>query len=691
MPEDSSSDRQIVRWANTQKRRNTAFFLLLLVLGFTMTVASTWFYAGMTHRRGTNRLSGWSEWESGVVDQWFVRRWVGPGKYAQNTKKYSARNFGSKPDPISLPSWSKVPLLSSESDLPLLEDARGWPFLSFRCSWQGGWYGEWTIKPIDQHLEGGIPIRPPRPDWMFVEDDGPLGSRLDSEALWVEDARAIPLIPIWSGIFKSTAVWILLSVCVVFALDAPWAFRRLRRRRKNACSRCGYSLVGLASNRCPECGWWKVDRVPVVTGSRFFISSALTVLMLAATLAFGGVMILRFQGPTKLHLAACAGDTAQIKTLIQRGMDVDARFESEDYPFESFSGSTPLMWATTAGQINAVRLLIDSGAEIDATDGWSEWTAVHLAMSRGDGPIAALLLMHATSESGGPVWSEEFLTRAARAKESGAMAALLAHATGHEVELGSPELAEAFVAAVASGQVETMQLLKEAGASIDLWTLKSPISTAIEAHQFEAVKWLIDNGADVSEDAGTLLRGASGEGQTEIAFLLLDAGVDPNIRYPGEFFKGLTALQAAISRSDLRLTRALLDAGAKADTIDAKGDTLLFDVRWHKAPAELIDLALNLDIDVNHQSLNGTTALIKAVFWRRKAGVRALLDAGADPLIAAHSGYNALDHARRALDYSVPGFYFYEGSPPDPEIVQMIERALSESASEPEPDLTDGD
>ncbi len=62
----------------------------------------------------------------------------------------------------------------------------------------------------------------------------------------------LPLHPIWPGfaidtIFYAALTWILWS--------SPFAARRMIRRRRGHCIKCGYDLRGDFSAGCPECGW----------------------------------------------------------------------------------------------------------------------------------------------------------------------------------------------------------------------------------------------------------------------------------------------------------------------------------------------------------------------------------------------------------------------------------------------------
>lgn len=65
--------------------------------------------------------------------------------------------------------------------------------------------------------------------------------------------RAIPLRPIWSGLFADIAVLGALWFAIIFGFGA---WRRRRRRERGRCAWCGYDLRsgGVTHDRCPECG-----------------------------------------------------------------------------------------------------------------------------------------------------------------------------------------------------------------------------------------------------------------------------------------------------------------------------------------------------------------------------------------------------------------------------------------------------
>ncbi len=67
-----------------------------------------------------------------------------------------------------------------------------------------------------------------------------------------KQSRLLPLHPIWPGfaintIFYAALLWLLTL--------GPFTARRMIRRKRGHCIKCGYDLRGEFSSGCPECGW----------------------------------------------------------------------------------------------------------------------------------------------------------------------------------------------------------------------------------------------------------------------------------------------------------------------------------------------------------------------------------------------------------------------------------------------------
>ncbi|MEE8154336.1 MAG: hypothetical protein V3T53_05190 [Phycisphaerales bacterium] len=144
----------------------------------------------------------------------------------------------------------------------------------------------WHIPLIDDPTLPAAPevmpywskMQPPYQDWRIMAHGWPLRTLwYDMNALWKKapgsiagggfrmpvlwyhhrfSKPALPLRPIWPGfaintIFYAVVLWLLTL--------APLTARRLIRRKRGACIRCGYDLRGDFSAGCPECGWQRTS------------------------------------------------------------------------------------------------------------------------------------------------------------------------------------------------------------------------------------------------------------------------------------------------------------------------------------------------------------------------------------------------------------------------------------------------
>ena len=74
---------------------------------------------------------------------------------------------------------------------------------------------------------------------------------------WPEIRKALPLAPIWPGfaintVFYAAILWLLTL--------SPFTARRMIRRKRGHCLKCGYDLRGDYSAGCPECGWRREEK-----------------------------------------------------------------------------------------------------------------------------------------------------------------------------------------------------------------------------------------------------------------------------------------------------------------------------------------------------------------------------------------------------------------------------------------------
>ena len=127
------------------------------------------------------------------------------------------------------------------------------------------------------------------------------------------------------------------------------------------------------------------------------------------------------------------------------------------------------------------------------------------------------------------------------------------------------------------GQVEVMGVLVEAGASPTATDKRgrTPLMAAVQSRKPEAIRFLIDNGADVNardQLQGTaLVRAAGSFGDLESVQVLLSAGAEVNVQDKN----GMTPLMWAARWGDAPRVLALVEAGATVTVRDNSGKTAL--------------------------------------------------------------------------------------------------------------------
>jgi len=135
---------------------------------------------------------------------------------------------------LLMPDWANLPLephFALHSILEILVfDARGWPLISL-------WYKREVLDSRDQltAVEGGIKTGLPK-----FQHGSILGGH----------RPVLPLRPIWRNFAANTVFYAL----VLWLPLAPFALRRVVRRKRGHCIKCGYDLRGAEHEVCPECG-----------------------------------------------------------------------------------------------------------------------------------------------------------------------------------------------------------------------------------------------------------------------------------------------------------------------------------------------------------------------------------------------------------------------------------------------------
>jgi ankyrin repeat protein len=348
-----------------------------------------------------------------------------------------------------------------------------------------------------------------------------------------------------------------------------------------------------------------------------------------------------------LHQAAADGDIEQIKLLIQKGADVNARDGERNTPLEyaieegnveiiqllieagaDVNAGAPLQAATYANSIETVRLLIERGADLNA----GPWTALHSAVWMGNSDIAELLI-----QKGADVDAKD--------------------------ERGMTPLHEA----VRLGIENMIELLIDNKANVNAKDNdgRTPLRLAAELtreNKKDVLELLLAAGARIDEgdeDGRTALHYAARFGDKDLAEYLIDKGADVSSKDK----YGRTTLHLAAESADGDIVEQLLARGAKVDEkdIEAGFTALHYAARFGNKNAA--DSLIRKGANVNAKDKEGHAPLYIAVQHDHKVA-ELLVRAGADGNIRTETGQTLFQLAqeRKSIESTVPDMIF-DGEP----------------------------
>ncbi|MEQ8317101.1 MAG: ankyrin repeat domain-containing protein [Phycisphaerales bacterium] len=550
-----------------------------------------------------------------------------------------------------LPDWSIVhdgP--PDEMDRPYaVERAYGWPLRCVRVSW--GFCQEDASFP-GEAMRGGVLIE----EVMWGKTSVHGSVQPDLNRIRIEERRALPLVPIWSGLAANAVVLSTPWLVLVVLLATPGTFVRWRRRRRGRCVACDYPCpegAVVEPDRCPECGLAYGTHVPAWGWRSLTLLVLLVGASWATTLGFGIWRAVEREPLPATHLAAVEDDGEAIRRQAALGLPIDEELTRGVWTIGYLlSQGRPLAWAATRGSTDAVSALIEAGADVDADRG----LALQRAAQRGHADACRLLLRagadprlearnrgSALSYALGSGDARTIATFVELAQPSDEwLLAAYVHTSQDMLEshLGSREwsddqLESAVLGAAKSGRVESLRTLLAHGALPDSW--EHLLLAAVESGSAEAVAVLVDAGASTTNDAS---------------------------RAPT-----WTSLAAAVQRGDATMVELVLQAGGDPGAFGYPGETAMH-VAARTAPIEVVDLLISTGTPLNQAPRSAGTPLMCAVEYRRLDVIERLLGAGADPAVRNAQGRTALEIAR---GYETE---YVTVRPAPPEIIRALEEAM---------------
>jgi ankyrin repeat protein len=188
------------------------------------------------------------------------------------------------------------------------------------------------------------------------------------------------------------------------------------------------------------------------------------------------------------------------------------------------------------------------------------------------------------------------------------------------------------MAAAYLGHAELVECLLDIGTPVDqtVHGTTALMLAAMKGHT-DIVRILLAIGANscrATANGSTALICAADRGHAETISALLAA------RAPVDqaMCNGHTALRYAV--------RVLIEARARVSQPDSNGETLLHLAASHDGSPEIVQALVQAGADINHASQSGQTPLMSALRHRSGSGVKALLQAGADPVLSINGKFD---------------------------------------------------
>jgi len=359
------------------------------------------------------------------------------------------------------------------------------------------------------------------------------------------------------------------------------------------------------------------------------------------------------RGQTGLYIASSNGYASVVRTLIDRGADMDAICEDFD-ELGNFVERTPLQVAIYQGRRDIASLLLERCADKENMNSLDQ-TALFIASSRGYADLVQSLIDRGadlnamcqdwTDYGDAVTWTPLHVAIYNRHRD---VALLLLEGGEPWSSLGQTAL----YMASSRGYVDVVRSLIDRGADLNV---KCEDSMDFIDH-FKTVKW-------------TPLHAAIYKEHRDITLLLLESGADTEIRSDWDE----TALYMASSRGCADIVRQLISHGAdlNAECKDCQWNEWDEDVRWtplHVASCDATPpvprMLLECGANPNAPDNLGRTALHMASSYGEITDVESLLEYDAKMDVRDEDGWTPLHNAACCLNLQVVVVLLNRGADP---------------------------
>ncbi|MFB0554352.1 MAG: ankyrin repeat domain-containing protein [Phycisphaerae bacterium] len=372
--------------------------------------------------------------------------------------------------------------------------------------------------------------------------------------------------------------------------------------------------------------------------------------------------------PLSLQEAAAIGDVNMVRSLLEKGVEVDS--------WDGSHKKTALQRAAMSGHKDVVELLLAKGARIDAQDDWPGGTALDYAAEKGHKEIAELLIARGADANAKRTYpaGDTPLHSALRAGHKDIIELLITK--GADVNAKNNNGQTPLDIAVTNNRKDIIELLLAKGAD-------TSIHVAALIGDLARVRTFLEEGTNVNvkDDSGyTPFHYAIWYSKTDIARLLIEKGAD--IRAKDQ--SGYTPLHWAVIMGNKELTELVLAKGADVNVRGKAGETPLDFAIYYEAIGLLLvqkgaevtsiqsaafigDLNkvkafIGEGADVNNKNVLGITALHVAASASRKEVAEFLIVKGADINASVRNGETPLHWAARAASREVVELLISKGA-----------------------------
>ena len=311
-----------------------------------------------------------------------------------------------------------------------------------------------------------------------------------------------------------------------------------------------------------------------------------------------------------------------VKVLIDAGADIETR--NKDL-------WTPLLLSSQNGGLRIVKMLVEAGAGVSATQRGGSTSLMIAAVFGHTETVRYLVGLPQVDVSHKD--KKGFTSLLASAEKPGAGVVQLLIDAGADIEIRhSDDGRSPLLVASRRGNPRVVEVLVRAGADVCVTDNNGYTCLSLAAYygQTETVRTLLCMPeVDVNQSnssCNTALHYAVAQKNSDVVQLLIDAGADVEAKNS----LGSTPLHCACQVGKLDITQMLVEAGVDVCEVDNKGYACLI-LAVYRGRTETVRYLVGLrEVDVNHRTFSGLTALHFARQKQHADVVQVLLKHGAE-------------------------------------------------------------